>query len=246
MQLVRVVLMTGAMALVAALLAVPAAAQQTAVAGTVVSGSTLEPLAGVQVSIDGTSLGALTDADGRYRISGAPTGDVTVRARMIGYQSGTQTAQVTAGQEVTVDFELAVAAVNLDELVVTATGELRSREIGNAISQLGTEDVAKAVPTNLMTLLQGRSTGVTVRQSSGSVGTASSIKIRGATSLGLDNTPLLYIDGARIDNSNQMDAGVGGQNYSRLNDINPEDIESIEIVKGPAAATLYEIGRAHV
>lgn len=227
--------------LATALLPGAAVAQQAVVTGSVRSESALEPLVGVEVSIEGTPLSAVTDAEGRYRFDDAPEGEATVRARMIGYQSQARTVQVTAGQVVTVDFELGVTAVDLDELVVTVTGPLRTREVGNSISQIDAEDVAATLPANLTSLIRGRSTGVTVRQSSGSVGTASAIKIRGATSLGLDNTPLVYIDGARIDNSNLMTANfsVGGQNYSRLDDINPEDIESIEIVKGPAAATLY-------
>lgn len=225
--------------LAAAFSAIPATAQQGVITGVVRSESTLQPLVGAEVLVDGTALSAVTDAEGRYRITDAPAGENTIRVRLIGYQTASQTAQIADGGVATVDFALGITAVDLDELRVTVTGEQRTREIGNSISALGTEEVARSVPTNLMTLVQGQSTGVTIRQSSGSVGTASSIKIRGATSLGLSNTPLIYIDGARVDNTNQMGAGVGGQAYSRLNDINPEDIESVEIVKGPSAATLY-------
>ena len=138
------------------------------------------------------------------------------------------------------DFSLLVSAVALDELLVTATGLQRRRELGNAAVAIQVDDeLERAAPVNLTSLLQGRATGVQILQSSGTVGAASTIKIRGNGTISLSNTPLIYIDGARVSNSVQSGPGVGGQTTSRLNDLTLEDIESVEIVKGPSAATLY-------
>ncbi|MCH8857250.1 MAG: TonB-dependent receptor plug domain-containing protein, partial [Proteobacteria bacterium] len=116
----------------------------------------------------------------------------------------------------------------------------RARELGNAAVSIQVDDeLERAAPVNLSSLLQGRATGVQVLQSSGTVGTASTIKIRGNGTISLSNTPLIYIDGARVSNSVQSGPGVGGQTTSRLNDLTLEDIESVEIVKGPSASTLY-------
>jgi len=221
------------------------AAQQGTVAGQVTDAASLEPLSGVQVFLPGIDMGTLTDAEGRFRITGVPAGRQELRARLLGYRTASRSVTVEAGETVTLDVTLSVSAVSLEELVVTATGEQRRREVANAIATIdASEEVEKSQATTLTDLLQGRSTGVTVQRSSGSLGTASSIKIRGNSSISLDNTPLIYVDGARIDNTNSDPSGsrgffVGGQEVSRLNDINPEDIQSIEIVKGPAAATLY-------
>jgi len=210
------------------------------VQGRIVDASSLEPLSGVQVTIAGTDLGTLADENGRYQITGVPAGPQQVRVRLIGYRNESSALTVPEGGSVTADFQLSVSAVSLEEVVVTATGTQRSRELGNAVSSLdAAQEIQKSPGSNFSQLLQGRVTGVTIRQSSGSVGTASDIKIRGATSLGLSNTPIVYVDGARIDNSNAIAGGVGGQDYTRLNDINPEDIADIEVVKGPAAAALY-------
>lgn len=231
-----------AAALGAALLSFPAVslAQEGAIAGQVVDASNAQSLSGVQVFLPDHELGVLTGGDGTYRITGVPVGEVRVRARLIGYRQVTRTVQVSAGETTTLNFDLPVSAVSLQEVVVTATGQRERRELGNSFSSIDVaETVEEQSPTNFTNLLRGNSTGVTVQPSSGSVGTASTIKIRGNSSLGLSTTPIVYVDGARINNSNEVSANVGGQDISRLNDLNPEDIESIEVIKGPAAATLY-------
>lgn len=215
------------------------AAQDGAITGEVVDQSDLQPLQGVQVYVAGTDRGTLTDAEGRYRLESVPAGEVEVRAELVGYGTGSQTVQVTAGQVSTADFELSVEALALEEVVVTATGLQRSREVGNAVASIeATEVVESTQPTSVEGLLQSQSPGVAIRSNTGTVGTAGDIKIRGAGSISLTNRPLVYVDGTRI-TSGAFDAGVSGQDYSRLNDLNPSEIENIEIVKGPAASTLY-------
>ena len=219
-----------------------ARAQQGAITGRVVDASNLEPVVGAQVFLPGTDLGGLTDEGGRFRITGVPAGQHQVRVRLLGYRPTARSVTVRGGETTTLDVQLSVSAVALEEVVVTATGERRQREVGSAISTVNAaEAVERSAPTNLTNLLKGRSTGVSVQRSAGSVGTGDVIKIRGNTSIGLSNAPLVYIDGARVDTDSDTDdfLAVGGQSASRLNDLNPDDIESVEIIKGPAAAALY-------
>ncbi|MEX0856253.1 MAG: TonB-dependent receptor [Gemmatimonadota bacterium] len=198
------------------------------------------PRASVAVEVEGLGLSALTGADGSYAIDDIPPGMIEVRVSVLGYAPLTRAILIEAGSTAVADFSLRISPVSLDALIVTATGLQRRREIGNATTTLEAGRLMEvAAPTTLTQLLQGRAPGVQVRQSSGTVGTASSIKIRGNTSIGLDNTPLIYIDGARISNETLSGPQIGGQTTSRLNDLTLEDIESIEIVRGPSAATLY-------
>jgi TonB-dependent SusC/RagA subfamily outer membrane receptor len=227
-----------------ATLANPGLAQQTTgtVAGRVTDKGTGQPLASVQVTISPTTRGALTDRDGRYRIENVPAGTVEIRARFIGYAIGVQTITLTAGQEAAADFSLTANPVGLEAVVVTASGaEQRARELGNTVTRIdASKTTEEAAPTNLADLLNARAPNVIVLPSGGTTGTGSRVRIRGSTSLSLNNEPIIVVDGIRVDNdatSNSL--GVGGQSPSRLNDINPDEIESIEIVKGPSAAALY-------
>lgn len=220
-------------------------AQEGAVTGRVTDESSLAPLAGAQIFLPGTQLGTLTDDEGNYRIPGVPAGTHELRVRLIGYKSAVRNVTVGAGQTVTADFRLSVSAVSLQEVVVTATGAQRQRELGHAVSTIdAASQVQKSDSRTITNLIQGNATGVSIRQNSGSVGTGATIKIRGNSSIGLDNTPLIYVDGVRVSNANDVSTpnftlDVGGQQPSRLNDLNPQDIESIDVLKGPSAVTLY-------
>ncbi len=223
-----------------AIAAAPATAQERAsVTGRVIDAATMAPLESVQLVIEGTNFGALSNNLGRYLILNLPPGTHTIRAVLLGYGPVAQEFTVEAGGSATVDFELAQSALELDAVVVTATGEQRVRELGNAVGTIDATQVMDVAPVNNMAdLLQGRTAGVQVFNSAGTSGAGSRIRIRGSSSISLSNDPLVYVDGIRVD-SRQSGLGAGGQESSRLDDFNPEDIESIEIVKGPAAATLY-------
>ncbi len=219
----------------------------SAITGVVIDARSRQPVAGASVLIVGTRLGALTSADGRYRIGAVPTGSQSVSAKRLGYASQRRT--VNAGSDQVANFELEPAASSLDEVVVTGTagGELR-RSVGNSVATINAEDaMSKSGAQSVSTLIGARAPGVIIAPSTGRLGAGPSIQIRGRNSIGLDNSPLLFIDGVRV--SNATSAGpvappgrLGGQGSNvsgRLNDISPEDIESIEIIKGPAAATIY-------
>lgn len=228
--------------LLAALLPGGAFAQGSGtVTGLVTSSDTQAPLSAVQVFVAGTTLGTLTNAQGRFIIVNVPAGPHDVRATRLGYGTATQSVTITGGGTATADFQLAPTAVALDEIVVTGTaGAVSRRSQPAVVATVNAADVVdRGVVSSVTDVLTARVPGVQVTSSSGSSGTSQQIRIRGASSISLSNEPLVFIDGVRANSSAQSLAGVGGQANSRLFDINPEDIESIEVVKGPAAATLY-------
>lgn len=215
--------------------------------GTVTNSATGAPLANVQIAIPGTPLGALTNASGTFTIPSVPTGNQVARARLIGYTPLDKPVVVTAGSTSTVTFALTVSALSLDEVVITGTGgSARKREVGNSIAQVKLADIPE-VPTNVSNLLSGRLAGVTVGGGVGNAGSGSAIRLRGTTSVSLTNQPLIFIDGVRTRSDEYPRNGIftgttqrgANSNSSPLNDINPDDIDRIEIVKGAAAATLY-------
>src|SRR5205823_3627895 len=227
------------------------AAQQPSgtISGRVVDRGTQQPIIGATVRIIGTTRGAQTSDQGTYRLTGVPSGAVNVQALRIGYASITRPLTVTAGQEATLDFTLDQAATTLDVVQVTATGQEQSRrESGVSTANINvSQEVPQAAVSNLQTVLSSRAAGVVVMEEGGTTGAAARIRIRGSNSVSLSNDPLIIVDGIRVNNDEGGGAsiGVGGQVPSRLNDINPEDIENIEIVKGPAAAALYGTAAAN-
>ncbi|HEU4562898.1 MAG TPA: SusC/RagA family TonB-linked outer membrane protein [Longimicrobium sp.] len=212
------------------------------ITGRVTDSRTGAPLTDATVLVAGTTLRVVTNAQGEYRIGNVPSGTQSVTASRIGYAGGTQRVTVAAGQAVTANFSLNTSAVNLNALVVQASGrEARQRELGNAVANITADQVPQAAVTNFSQFLQGRAPGVTVLQASGQLGSGSRIRIRGVNSLSLNNDPLIIIDGVRMgqDGGFGQDLFTGGQSTSRLNDLNPDDIESVEVLKGPAASALY-------
>ncbi len=215
------------------------AAQDGRVAGVVVDSRTQQPLVGVQVAIPELQSGALTDVRGRFRLEGLAGETVTLQVVMLGYRTVTQVARVG---DLGVQIHMTEVALDLDGIVVTGTaGGTRSRAIGNAVGRVGVEEIVETAPIqNVQGLLSGRVAGVVVLPSSGMVGTGGVTRIRGVSSLSLSNEPLIYIDGVRVNNDPAGGPNIRqGRQVNRLNDINPNDIESIEVIKGPAAATLY-------
>lgn len=233
--------------------AVARAQEPGTITGRVIDAASNTPVAAAQIVLVGTTRGVVAGDDGRFRIAGIRPGQYQVRALRLGYQASLQTVNVTSGGTADISFALAPAAVSLEEVVTTATGEReRKREIGSAVSTLqpATEQVAAA--QNVSQLLAGKVPGVDVQQAGGTVGTASRIRIRGANSISLTNEPLIVVDGIRFNNNvgnsgttGSTTIGVGGQVPSRLNDLNPEDIETYEVLKGPAAAAQYGTAAAN-
>jgi TonB-linked SusC/RagA family outer membrane protein len=221
--------------------AAPAAAQGGEVAGTVVARATSRPLAGATVTIAGQQRRAVTDQQGRFRITGVAGSQVDVRANLLGFGDASQSVRVG---DTGVRLALSEAAVALNAVVVTGTpGGTERRALGNAVSTIDAAHVVEQAPiNNVQGLLNGRAPGVIIQPASGAVGSGARIRVRGASSFSLSNEPLIYVDGVRIDNeaaTGPANQAFGSSSISRLNDINPDEIASIEVLKGPAAATLY-------
>jgi TonB-linked SusC/RagA family outer membrane protein len=199
------------------------------------------------VQVVGTTRGTQSAEDGSYRITAVQVGNVQVRATRLGFTAQTRTVSVRANDSNEQNFSLAETATTLDQVVVTATGESqRRRESGASIGTIDTSMVNIAATPLLSNLLSSRTAGVTVQQSSGTTGAGSRVRIRGSNSINLSNEPLIIVDGIRVNNSaSSFSVGVGGQTISRLEDFNPEDIESIDVIKGPAAAALYGTAAAN-
>ena len=229
-----------------------AAAQQPTgtITGRVVDRGSQQPVVGATVRVVGSTRGAQTGEQGTYRISGVPLGAVSVQALRIGYASITRPITISSADPVTLDFSLEQAATQLDIVQVTATGQEQSRrESGVATSTINVpSEVPQAAVTNMASVLSSRAPGVVVQEAGGTTGSGARVRIRGSNSVSLSNDPLVIIDGIRVNSEQSTDAnsiGVGGQVPSRLNDINQEDIENIEIIKGPAAAALYGTAAAN-
>lgn len=215
-------------------------AQSGTIVGTVTDASTRQPLSAVRIMIPGTTLATQTNAEGSYRITNVPSGRQTVGVFRIGYRATSDTVSVQAGQTLTLDFRMTPSLVTLSEVVVTGTAGNQERRAQSAqVASLDAAALVKTAPvSNVGELLQSRIPGVAISANSGTVGTAKAIRIRGASSINLSNQPLLFIDGVRA-NEGYIGSGQSGQMFDRMNDLNPDEIESIEVVKGPAAATLY-------
>ncbi|MGH7720723.1 MAG: TonB-dependent receptor plug domain-containing protein, partial [Gemmatimonadaceae bacterium] len=224
--------------------AMPAAGTIT---GRVTDATTGLGVPGAQLLVAETELSRVSDDDGRYTIPGVPAGVRRLSVRRLGYQAEAREVTVSDGESITADFTLAPAATRLTEVVTTVTGDQRRLELGNALARVQADSIAaNAQVRNLPELISGRAPGVLVFFPNGLVGQAPRIRIRGTNSLTVRNDPLVIVDGARVDNSPAVFSTYSLQSIfavtpqsGRLSDLNPDEIESIEIVKGPSAATLY-------
>lgn len=222
------------------LTSVGAAAQVGQVAGEVLDANTGQPIPGVQVSVEGTGVGTISNNSGRFVLTSVPAGPQTLRFTYIGYAPATREVTVEAGQTTVENVQLRPRAIEVEGVVVTGTaGQARQREIGNSVAQIGASEIANVPISQVSDALQGRAAGVTVIQNSGMTGAGSSIRLRGNNSLSFSNEPLIYVDGVRLGNTAFMDDPETNQAPTALDNINPNDIERIEVVRGAAATTLY-------
>ncbi len=213
---------------------------QGTISGRVTDRSSGQAIAGARVAVVGTAITTQTNVEGRYTLPGVPDGSAVVRASAVGYAAATQSVAVQAGESATADLQLAFTPFTLDELVVTATGDEARRAIGNSIATIRADSlVASKAITNMNDLLVAKVPGVHVLPGN-LTGAGARVRIRGTNSLSLSNEPIYVIDGVRMESAvNSSSIGIGGTNPSRVNDINPDELESIDVVKGPSAAALY-------
>ncbi len=223
-------------------------AQSKTITGRVTSSEDGSAMPGVSVVLKGTTVGASTDGDGRYSIQ-APVGGVLVYSFI-----GTISSERTVGESNTIDVALRTDSKALDEVVVTALGiEEKKAALGYAITEVKGAEVAQTQRENFVNALAGRVAGVDVQATSGLPGASSSITIRGVSSLSGSNQPLFVIDGLPVSNNTFSSGNFAGANQlenrgvdfgNRIADINPEDIETITVLKGPEASARYGIDAA--
>lgn len=211
-------------------------AQERTVSGRVTSTEDGSSLPGVNVVIKGTTNGTVTDSDGNYKLN-VPAGGGSLIFSFIGLQS----QEIAIGDRSVVDISLALDVTQLSEVVVTALGiERESKTLGFSVKEVKAEELTVGRTTNVVNALSGKVAGVRVAGSNGMTGSSSAIFIRGFTTFTGSNQPLFVVDGIPINNGgggNALQTGVSNSN--RAIDINQDDIASLTVLKGPAAAALY-------
>ncbi len=217
-------------------------AQAGTVTGTVSDSRGSRPLVAARIRVEGTEIVATTDNRGQFVLRGLTGTTARITASLVGFQAQTQEVSV-GGPPVRITLE--ELAVKLDELIVTGTpGEAATRSLGNAVAKVNiAANVEVAPPVKFQDLLSVNIPGVRVLRASGSVGSGGVTRVRGVGSLSLSSEPLIYVDGVRVNNDPSVVTEAfqrfSGESPSRVNDINPEEIESIEVIKGPSAGTIY-------
>src|SRR5688572_1906970 len=192
-------------ALVAVLWVAPLHAQAIGtITGRVTDGRTGQPISGAQVYVDERA-GTVADREGRYRLVNVPVGTQTVNVRMIGYGTANAPVTVIAGQTATLDLTLAVRPVDMEAIVVTGQGgEISRKRIATNIDVISREMIEVSPVTRLDELLQTKLPGAQIRMTSGQAGTTSLIRTRGINSVNTNSTPVIYVDGVRVDNLNTI------------------------------------------
>src|SRR5207247_6030627 len=214
----------------------PLPAQQPTgtIRGRITDNSTQQPIAGVLVSVGNRS--ARTQPDGRYTITGVPAGSDLVHARLIGYTAVNHPVMVTGGDTVSVDLALDAQALNLSAIVVTGYGEQRLGAVTGAVSSVSDSQFNTGRIISPAQLIGSKAPGVQVIENTNEPGGGTSIRIRGTTSVSAASDPLYVIDGM------PMGTGAGGGltvGRDPLNSINPDDIESITVLRDASAAAIY-------
>jgi TonB-linked SusC/RagA family outer membrane protein len=230
----------------------PSATPTGTLRGRVVDAVARAPIPNVTLSVTGAAVTAITDSKGQFTLVGVPAGQQTLSARRLGFQRAAQAVRVVAGTSTEVNFDLRQVAASLEDVVVTGTaGDAQRRVLGNSIATVDVSQVTQqASVINVSEVLQSRVPGVQVLPGSGTPGTGSDIRIRGTSTLQGANgatRPVFFVDGVRMNDGQQASftpsgagtGGLGGQVTNILDLLSPNDIESIEVIKGPAAAALY-------
>jgi TonB-linked SusC/RagA family outer membrane protein len=227
-----------------------AAQAQRSLKGTVTDVETGAPIASASVHINGTALGTYTAADGRFTINGVPEGALTLEVRRIGYGP----ANIAVGADQTqVDIKLKADVLRLNQQVVTGQATyVARRNLANDVATVGSEELSRTQTPTLENALQGKVAGTIITANSGAPGGGLQVQMRGVTSIFGNSQPLYVVDGLPVANTtiengmNAVSAAGAGMNagnqdngVNRIADLNPEDIQSIEILKGPSAAAIY-------
>src|SRR5688572_25503978 len=223
------------------LLAVPqfAQAQATGTVSGVVTGTGNRPLAGASVAVAGTTRGTTTNAQGQYTITAVPAGSRTVRATFAGYAEQNRTVTVAAGQTATVNITLTAQALALEGVVATGYATQRRQDVTGAVVGVAQENIASLPVSGATQALAAQIPGVNVITSTGTPGSGAQVQVRGVSAVGAGATPLYVVDGFPITGSDGGGGAIAFTNRNPLNDIPPNDIESITVLKDASAAAIY-------
>lgn len=211
--------------------------QELTITGQITSSEDGMPLPGVNVMVEGTTVGAVTDFDGEYSVE-VPSDDVTLIFSSLGFTS----QEISVNGRSAIDIVMEPALDQLNEVVVTAFGiEREKKALGYSVQEVSADDLTQAREVNVANSLKGRVAGVHVNATSGGPGGSSYVVIRGNSSLSGNNQPLYVVDGIPIDNQTLDPANIGsGVDYGDgIGNINPDDIKSVSVLKGPSAAAMY-------
>ncbi|MCX6156159.1 MAG: SusC/RagA family TonB-linked outer membrane protein [Candidatus Kapabacteria bacterium] len=215
------------------------AANKAIIKGKVFDAETKKPLKSATVVVSSLRVGAITDEKGEFSFD-APAGEYFVEAKFIGFETVSNKIETRDGKTTLVNFELSVNPIKANEMVVIGiTGEVDRGKLGNTITSINGNEIQKVVSASAIDALSGRVAGMEVMRNSGTPGAGTYITIRGRKTINGSSEPLYVIDGIIMDNSSLYDASGTVQYSNRATDINPEDIESMEVLKGASAAALY-------
>jgi TonB-linked SusC/RagA family outer membrane protein len=221
--------------------ATAALAQTGSIKGTITDAQTGEAMIGANVFLERTSYGAATDSKGAYEIQSVLAGPYTLIVSYIGYEQYRQSVTVRADRSVTVDVKLKPTSVTLSPVVVTAIGTRVEREkLGVSVSSVAGASLATVGVHDVITSIAAKAPGIQTIESTGDPGSATRIVLRGVRSLQSDNQPLIVVDGVPVFSGQSIGGGYNATAAeTRINDLNPDDIESIEVYKGPSASALW-------
>jgi TonB-linked SusC/RagA family outer membrane protein len=211
----------------------------TSIQGKIVEADTKQPLSGVTVQVVGSRLGAVTDKQGQYKIVVRSAGRYELEARSVGFEPAKKLVSVEAGQTATVDFELGVKFSLQKDVVVVGYGQQDRKTLASALTSIDAAEVKNIPVAGVDQMMQGRAAGVQVVSNSGTPGAGLNVRVRGTTSITASNEPLYVIDGIPVVSRSLGQVGVGGQTANPMADINPADIESIEVLKDASATAIY-------
>ena len=212
-------------------------AQDAKLSGTLTDKDNL-PIIGATVIIEGTTMGSATDLDGKYLIEKIPEGKASVKFSFIGLKSQIHEFDFKAGETVTFDVQLLEDQLLLEQVVVVGYGTTQKRDVAGSISSIKVKDIENSPQSSIDQTLQGQAAGVSVVSQDGIAGSSVKINIRGTNSIAAGSQPLVVVDGIPI-TTGSFDPGSLGSGSNVLSDINPNDIESIDILKDAAATAIY-------
>lgn len=214
------------------------------VTGKIIDEGTGEPLPGANVLVVGTKLGAASGPDGSFAIKNIPSGTYRLQSSFIGYKSQGKDVKVSANEEVTVDFSLKLDPLNAEEIVVTGVASKTSKAVAPiAVQRISARELTEVSEyTTVHELLAGKVAGVSLQRSQGAFGAGTRFIVRSGGGINGDGQPVIYVDGVKVENTAWTTGRGEGQGISSLLSLDPDDIENVEVIKGPAGASSYGTG----